>query len=269
MVFGSSSGSSGRISFGGLASGMDTNSIVSQLMAVAERPITLATNQQRKLEEKSAAIGKVASALSALQTRVQTLNTAHTFRTRVANVIATTADANKVSVTAQPGASVGGFTVNVTTLATATRVTSAQAAGNAVSVNTALDKAGFTPPPTAGTFSIDGTSSTIAPATAQALTSQAAVGAATASGTVLSAAGLDIPVAASGTFTVNGQTITWADTDTIDDVIGYINNSVAGVLASFDANTRMFKLTHNTLGTGQTQICMSVTSATIRPGMRS
>lgn len=231
---------------------MDTNSIVSQLMAVAQRPIALATIQQRKLEEKSAAVGKVASALSALQTRVQALNTPNTFRTRVANVLAATADANKVSVTAQPGAAVGGFTLNVTALATATRVTSAQAAGNAVSVNAALDKAGFSPPPTAGTFSVNGTTFTIAAATAQALTSQTAVGAATTSGTVLSAAGLDIPAAASGTFTVNGQTITWADTDTVGDVIGYINNSVAGVTASFDANTRMFKLTHNTLGTGQT-----------------
>ncbi|RJQ11853.1 MAG: hypothetical protein C4558_02760 [Dehalococcoidia bacterium] len=267
MVLGGSS-SSGRISFGGLASGMDTNSIISQLMAVAERPITLATNQQRKLEEKSAAIGKVASALSALQTRVQTLNTANTFRTRIASVIAATADANKVSVTAQAGASIGGFTVDVTTLATATRVTSAQAAGNAVSENTALDKAGFTPPPTAGTFSINGTSFTIAAATAQALTSQAAVGAATTSGAVLSAAGLDIPVSASGTFTVNGQTITWADTDTIDDVIGYINNnSAAGVTASFDANTRMFKLTHNTLGAGQT-ITVADTSGNFLQAMK-
>lgn len=267
MVFGGASSSSGRISFGGLASGMDTNSIVSQLMAVAERPITLATIQQNKLEEKSAAIGKVASALSALQTRIQTLNTSNTFRTRVANVLSVTADANKVSVAAQPGAAVGGFTLSVTALATATRVTSAQAAGNAVSVNAALDEAGLSPPPTAGTFSINGTTFTIAAASAQALTSQAAVGAATASGTVLSAAGLDIPVAASGTFTVNGQTITWADTDTIDDVIGYINNSVAGVTASFDANTRMFKLTHNTLGTGQT-ITVADTSGNFLQAMK-
>lgn len=252
MVFSSTSGSSGRISFGGLASGLDTNSIISQLMAVAERPIALAQSQQRAIEGKSAAIGKVASALSALQTRVEALNTSNTFRTRVANVLSAAADANKVSVTAQPGASVGGFTLSVSALATATRVTAAQAAGNAVAVNTPLDKTGFTPAPTAGTFSINGVAFTIAAATAQALTSQAAVGAATTSGVALSAAGLDIPAAAAGTFTVNGQTITWADTDTIDDVIGYINASVAGVTASFDGAARTFKLTHNTLGAGQT-----------------
>ena len=249
MVF---SSSSGRISFGGLASGLDTNSIINQLMAVAERPISTANRRQATIEAKSTAIGKVASALSALQTRVQALNTSNTFRTRVASVLAATADANKVSVVAEPGAAVGGFTLSVSTLATATRVASAQAAGAAVSVNAPLDQAGFTPVPIAGTFSINGTSFTIDPATAESLTSQAAVGAATTSGVMLSTAGLDIPAAASGTFTINGETITWADTDTIDDVIGYINASAAGVTASFDANTRMLALTHDTLGTGQT-----------------
>ncbi|TAK77597.1 MAG: hypothetical protein EPO16_05170 [Dehalococcoidia bacterium] len=252
MVLGSSSGSSGRISFGGLASGLDTNSIIEQLMSVAERPITLAARQRSTIEDKSAAIGKIASALSALQSRVQTLNTSNTFRARVANVLAATADANKVSVAAQPGASIGGFTLSVTALATATRVASAQPAGAAVSTSAPLDQAGLTPEVGAGTFSINGTTFTIDPATAEALASQSAVGAATTSDALLSAAGLDIPVAASGTFTVNGQTITWADTDTINDVIGYINASAANVTASFDANTRKLTLTHDTLGSGQT-----------------
>lgn len=252
MVFGSSSGSSGRISFGGLASGLDTNSIIEQLISVAERPITLDARQRTTIENKSAAIGKVASALSALQARVQTLNTSNTFRNRVASVLAATADANKVSVTAQSGAAVGGFTLSVTALATATRVASAQPAGTAVSANAPLDQAGSTPPVVAGMFSINGTTFTIDSPTAEALTSQSAVGAATTSDALLSAAGLDIPAAASGTFTVNGQTITWADTDTINDVIGYINASAADVTASFDANTRMLTFTHDTLGAGQT-----------------
>jgi flagellar hook-associated protein 2 len=245
------SGSGGRISFGGLASGLDTNSIIEQLMAVAQRPIALATRQRNTLETKSTAIGKVASALSALQARVQTLNTTNTYRTRVANVLAATADANKVSVTASPGAAIGGFTLSVTALATATRATSSQAAGASVGVNAPLDTSGMSPTVVAGTFSINGTSFSIDPATAEALTSQVAVGAATASNQTLAAAGLDIPVAASGTFTVNGETITWADTDTINDVIGYINASAADVTASFDANTRQLVITHNTLGTGQ------------------
>lgn len=252
MVFGSSNGSSGRISFGGLASGLDTNSIIEQLISVAERPITLAARQRTTIENKSAAIGKVASALSALQARVQTLNTSNTFRNRIASVLAATADANKVSVTAQPGAAVGGFTLSVTALATATRVASAQPAGTAVSANAPLDQAGTTPPVVAGTFSINSTTFTIDPPTAEALTSQSAVGATTTSDALLSAAGLDIPASASGTFTVNGQTITWADTDTINDVIGYINASAAEVTASFDANARTFTLTHDTLGAGQT-----------------
>ncbi|TAJ19695.1 MAG: hypothetical protein EPO65_05985 [Dehalococcoidia bacterium] len=247
----SGSSSSGRITFGGLASGLDTNSIIEQLMSVAQRPITLAQRQRNTIETKSAAIGKVASALSALQTRVQTLNTTNTYRTRVANVLAATADANKVSVSAAPGASVGGFTLNVTALATATKATSAQAAGSAVDVNAPLDQSGMSPTVSAGTFSINGTAFTIDPATAEALTSAASIGATTTAAQTLSTAGLDITPAASGTFTVNGETITWADSDTINDVIGYINASAAGVTASFDTNTKQFTLTHDTLGTGQ------------------
>lgn len=267
MVMGGTGGPSGRISFGGLASGLDTNSIVSQLMAVAERPVALAARQRTAIENKSAAIGKVASALSALQTRAQALNTSTTFRTRVANVLAAAADANKVSVAAQPGAAVGGFTLSVAALATATRVTAAQPAGAAVSAGAPLDQAGFALTPTAGTFSVNGTAFTIAPATAESLTGQTAAGAATTSGMALSAAGLDIPAAAAGTFTVNGQTITWADTDTIGDVIGYINASAAGVAASFDASTRMFMLTQQTLGAGQS-IAVADTSGNFLEAMK-
>ncbi len=267
MVSGSANTSGNRITFGGLASGMDTNSIINQLMIVAERPITLAARQRSTIESKAAAIGKVASALSALQTRVQALNTSNTFRTRVANVLAATADANKVSVTAQPGASVGAFTLSVSALATSTRVTSAQPAGAAVSTAAPLDEAGMVPAPTAGTFSINGTVFSIDAATARTVTSQSAVGAATTSGTALSASGLDIPPTAAGTFEVNGVEITWADTDKISDVIGYINASAAEVSASFDANTRQFTLTRKTPGSGGT-ITVADTSGNFLEAMK-
>jgi len=47
------------------------------------------------------------------------------------------------------------------------------------------------------------------------------------------------------TFTVNGQTITLASTDTIGDVVNKINNSGAGVTASYDATTGNFTIASN------------------------
>ncbi len=48
------------------------------------------------------------------------------------------------------------------------------------------------------------------------------------------------------TFSVNGQVITLASTDTIGDVVNAINSSSAGVTASYDATTGNFSIASNT-----------------------
>ena len=246
------SSNSGRITFGGLASGIDTNTIIEQLIQIERRPISLAQNRLFDVQQKTSAFGSVAGALSSLLDRAKTLNNADTYRARGTSVLAKDADANKIQAVATSGAAVGAYTFHVTQKATQTATTSGSAVGEAIDANVALDKAGFGTPLTTGTFSINGTVFTIDAATARTAKSAASVGAGFDSSLTLENAGLDIAPTA-GSFTINGVNINYdPSTDKIGDVINYINNSAAEVTASFDESTQTFTLTHDTLGTGTT-----------------
>ncbi len=54
--------------------------------------------------------------------------------------------------------------------------------------------------------------------------------------------------ASSGSFTINGTTITWSSTDTIVDILDNINSSEAGVYANYDPVNDRFQLTNKTDG---------------------
>jgi len=54
--------------------------------------------------------------------------------------------------------------------------------------------------------------------------------------------------ASSGSFTINGVTISYASTDTIADILSKINSSSSSVFASYDAVNDRFKLTNKTEG---------------------
>jgi len=246
------SSGSGRITFGGIASGLDTNSIIEQLMQIERRPITLAENRLFDVQQKTNAFGAVASALSSLLDRAKSLNSGDTYRARATSVLAKEVDANKVQASATTGAAIGSYTFHVTQKATQTTTTSGVPVGAAIDADAALDEAGFGSALTTGTFSINGTAFTIAAATASTVASAASVGAGFDAGLPLDTAGLDIAPTA-GSFTINGANINYdGATDKIADVIGYINASAAGVTASFDADTQTFTLTHKTLGSGET-----------------
>ena len=246
------SGGSGRITFGGIASGIDTNSIISQLIQIERRPIALAENRLFEVQQKTNAFGAVASALGSLLDRAKSLNTGDTYRARATSVLAKEVDANKVQATATSGAAIGSYTFHVTQKATQTATNSATAVGAAIDAGAALDQAGFGTALTTGTFSINGTQFTIDAATPRTLVSAASVGAGFDAGVPLATGGLDIPPTA-GSFTINGANINYDPaTDKIADVIGYINNSAAGVTASFDTTSKTFTLTHDTIGAAGT-----------------
>ncbi len=245
-------GNTGSITFGGLASGIDTNSIIDQLIAIERRPISLAQNRLNRVQQRADAFGRINGALGSLLTRAQTIAKPETYRARSTSVLAKEADANKVQASASAGAAVGAYSLEVSALATSTRVTSASAVGQAIDPNVPLDQAGWMDTLTTGTFSINGTTFTIDPASATTITSAASVGAGFDPTAKLEAAGLDLaPV--SGSFEINGTSINWdAENDSLADVITYINASAAGVTASYDADSESLTLTHDTLGSGQT-----------------
>lgn len=256
-----------RISFGGIASGIDTNSIIDQLMAIQRRPISLMQNKQLQIRSRADAFSRVNAALSAVATRAATLSQPDTFRQRSASVVAKEVDANKVQANSTTGAAVGSFTFHVTALATQTRAESAQAVGQAVDADGPMDQAGFGTALKAGTFTINGTAFTIPPATATAVASAASIGAGYNASLPLDSAGGDI-TPSGGTFTINGVSINFsAETDKVSNVIQYINASAAEVIASFDEATQVFTLTHRTTGAGQS-ITLADTSGNFLESMK-
>jgi len=247
-----------RISFGGLASGLDTNSIIDALMQVQRRPIVQLESRVLVQEEKRQALQQVGSSFSALMSSLQALTKAATFTGQATSVLAGTDDVGKVRATANGSAPLGSFGLDVLQIATSTRARTTNAAGAAINAATTLDQAGFVDPFVAGTFTINTTEFTIPAATATNIVSAASIGAAADATATLDAAGFDIAPTA-GDFVINGVTISFDDTvDTLNTVITRINQSAAGVSATFDDVTKQLTLTANT--TGPSAITLSDTT---------
>ena len=106
------------ITFSGLASGLDTSSIVKQLVAVESAPITRLQNQQSDIDAKSAKITTLQSNLDDLRNAALALDT----RAEALPTQATSSNSAVVSATATGGAALGSYNIQVTQLATAARV---------------------------------------------------------------------------------------------------------------------------------------------------
>ena len=122
------------ISFSGLASGIDTSSIISQLTTVAQKPITLLQGKDDTYNAELAAWQQFNSNLSSLQSAATTLGQPTTFST----ASATTSDPAVATVTTLPGATLGDHSLTVTQLAQAQKVVSSPIASG----STALGQAG-------------------------------------------------------------------------------------------------------------------------------
>ena len=239
----------GSITFGGLASGLDVNLIVDQLTALARRPILLAESRSLVLQQQQDAIGSINSSLTTLLTRVAALKDPAIVGARGTSVTTTVEQANAVIATASSSAAIGSFTINVSALATPTKVASGSSIGQAVSAALPLDQAGFDVTFVAGTFTINGTQFTIPASTPSTAESASAVGATIDLDAKLDVAGYTIAPAATGTFDVNGVQINYdASLDSLNDVIARINGSSANVTTSYDAVTDQLKLTNTTNG---------------------
>ena len=106
------------INFGGLASGLDTNSIVDQLMAIERQP-------QNRLKLRQAAIDARKSALQDIDSRLKSLQfAAEDLRSPTLWLDTQSVDVNdptKIAATRTSGAGTGGYQVTVTQLASASQ----------------------------------------------------------------------------------------------------------------------------------------------------
>ncbi|MEW6723410.1 MAG: flagellar filament capping protein FliD [Bacillota bacterium] len=103
-----------RLNIAGLISGLDTKSIVEQLMALERRPLYLAQQRQTRLEEVNSAWKDINTRLSTLQTKAQKLSDPSTFDARKAAV----SDSAILQASATSEAETGTYTIEVSGLAT-------------------------------------------------------------------------------------------------------------------------------------------------------
>src|SRR5437899_2460245 len=147
----------------GVASGLNTTSIIDKMMSLYRAPLTSLHNQQADVQARDKAYQAIKSQLSSFQTALQTL-------LKPSNVNAKTASSSSTSVataTANSDAINGSFGLTVNRLATATALASTSPVSLGVddgSISGArLNAAGFSTAVTAGTFTVNGVSISIDP----------------------------------------------------------------------------------------------------------
>ena len=104
----------------GIGSGLDVNSIVSKLMSVESRPLTLLDRKEAAYQVKLTAFGNLQSALSAYSAALKNVNVEAGYRGMTSSV----ADATVLSASASTKAAAGTYSLEVTQLAQAHKVNS-------------------------------------------------------------------------------------------------------------------------------------------------
>lgn len=106
------SSSGGTMSALGIGSGLDANSIVSQLMAVEQQPLTLLDKQEASYQAQITTLGTIKGAVSSLQTAAQALASLN-----AASYRATASDSSILTATSDGTAVAGSYPVAVDFLA--------------------------------------------------------------------------------------------------------------------------------------------------------
>jgi len=101
------------INFGGLVSGLDTDTILTQLVALERRPIELLDEKQTTHENRLSAFQELNSKLLSFQTQAEALNEAETFQA----VSVTSSDETVLTGTSSSSSNTGVYTIEVTQLA--------------------------------------------------------------------------------------------------------------------------------------------------------
>ncbi|MDP2025191.1 flagellar filament capping protein FliD [Sulfuriferula sp.] len=109
------------ISSPGIGSGLDVNSIVTQLMTIERQPLTVLNNKVASFQAKLSGYGQITSTLSQFQIAVQGLSSPTQFQ----SVIATMADATVGTASASAGATAGSYALEVSSLAQAQKLVAA------------------------------------------------------------------------------------------------------------------------------------------------
>lgn len=124
-------GSFSGISFGGVASGMDTESIVSRLIQLEAIPLQRMQQQQQSLSTRMGALQQLRNRVVSLATAAGALNSASAFTA----IGATSSDTAVATVSAEAGAAAGIYQLAVSKLAQANKISSAAQTGTETELN--------------------------------------------------------------------------------------------------------------------------------------
>jgi flagellar hook-associated protein 2 len=139
----------------GLASGLDTTTMIEQLMAVERRPITLLQQKRSTIQLKKTAWADIGSRIENLRTTAQSMLQSATI---AGNKVRMTAVNPPFSATADPTAVAGTYSVKISQLATGTIAKSTSPLGADVVSSDKLKDINFPTAVKSGSFSINGVS---------------------------------------------------------------------------------------------------------------
>lgn len=105
---------------GGIATGLDTNSIIDQLLAIDRQPETLLTQQSTVETARQAALKAIQTSMQSLQTAAQAMRDPSVWAN---SQTVTSSNPTAVSAVLTGGAAAGGFQIGVQRLASADQVT--------------------------------------------------------------------------------------------------------------------------------------------------
>lgn len=150
----------GGFNVGGLMSGLDSNTLISQLMQLERQPIIRYENQISALEAERTATQDVRTQLLELRNNLQDFR----FSTIFDQYDAASSD-EEVLLAEVSGADpvIGSYEVETLQLASATVATSSAAMGAAINPNAALNSSGINREIEGGTFTINGVEFTVDP----------------------------------------------------------------------------------------------------------
>ncbi|MGN6189779.1 MAG: flagellar filament capping protein FliD [Conexibacter sp.] len=140
----SSTSTTPLLNVGGLASGLDTNSIITQMMAIERQPRTKLDQQASLISAKQSVLADFQSRLRAVEAAAQDLRSL-TLWSQQQSVATSDTTRLSAAIVAGSGAGVGGYQVEVSQLANAAQRTYA-----------------FRSPASAGTITIDGHDTSVA-----------------------------------------------------------------------------------------------------------
>lgn len=152
----------GSFSVGGLISGLDSQTLIKQLIQIERQPITRLETNKKALEKQKEAIKKLRTQLTTLRSRCQDFKLGMVF----GKFKASTSKEEVMGVEVSGSTPViGSYSIEVLQLASATVARSSGTMGAAIDTNATLSASGLATSVNAGTFSINGVSFTVDPST--------------------------------------------------------------------------------------------------------